>query len=219
MRESKDNKNCIDSIDASEQSTVERILDAAATVFSEHGFHGARINDIAKLANINKAQLYYHLGNKQTIYEMILVRHFKAIADEIESAVKDCNDPVEGLKTIVRAHSENFKFDERGPRTIAQEFANGSCHMTHEAYFQYTRIHSFTEDFIEKGIKSGLFREVNPDHVNVMLNGTMLISLISASFRENLARIPSIKQKKIGDLDDMAKFATEIVLKYLTSRA
>lgn len=197
---------------------VERILDAAATIFAEHGFHGARINDIAGLANINKAQLYYHVGNKEKIYEMILVRHFKAIADEIESAVKNCEDPIEGLNTIVRVHADNFKSDERAPRTIAQEFGNGSRHMTQEAYFQYARIHSFTESFIEKGIRSGLFRKADSDQVNVILNGTLLISLISESFRKNLTNFPSIMKKKIGNLDDMARFSTMVVLNYLTTR-
>lgn len=197
---------------------VERILDAAATIFAENGFHGARINDIAKLANINKAQLYYHLGNKEQIYEMILVRHFKAIADEIESAVKNCDDPIEGLNTIVRVHANNFKSDERAPRTIAQEFANGSGHMTQEAYFQYSRIHCFTESFIEKGMVSGLFCEADPDQVNVLLNGTLLISLISKSFRENLTAFPSNKRQQIADLDAMARFATTVVLNYLTAK-
>lgn len=218
MRESKDNQNSKNTADQIEQSTVERILDAAATIFAEHGFHGARINDIAKLANINKAQLYYHLGNKEKIYEMILVRHFKSIADEIESAVKNCEDPIEGINTIVRVHANNFKSDERAPRTIAQEFANGSGHMTEEAYFQYSRIHSFTESFIEKGMVSGLFLKADPDQVNVLLNGTLLISLISDSFRKNLTTFSSIRKKQIADLDDMARFSTMVVLNYLTAK-
>lgn len=201
-----------------EQSTLERILDAAATVFADQGFHGARIKDIARLANINKAQLYYHVGNKELIYETILVRHFKAIADEIESAVKNVKDPIEGLKIIVRVHAQNFMSDERAPRTIAQEFASGSIHMTPEAYSQYARIHSFTQFFVAAGVSSGFFREADPDQVNVLLNGTLLISLISASFREKLSQFSSIDQKKIGNLDETAKFATTAVLNYLTGK-
>ena len=47
------------------QST-KRILDAAANVFSEVGFAGARVDEIAKRAGINKAMIYYRIGDKTT---------------------------------------------------------------------------------------------------------------------------------------------------------
>lgn len=48
--------------------TKERILAAAADVFTEYGFAGASIRDIAKKAGINQSQIYHHIGNKEQLW-------------------------------------------------------------------------------------------------------------------------------------------------------
>jgi TetR/AcrR family transcriptional regulator len=202
----------------SELSPAERILNAAATIFADHGFHGSKVSDIAKLANLNKAQLYYHVGNKAKIYEMTLVRHFRTIAERLESTLKDCDDPIEGLRGIVRIHTEIFKSDDRAPRAVAQEFATGSKHMTTEAYAQYSRIFAFTRLFVEMGIADGVFRKVDPDQVNLLLAGVLVISLTSASFRENLAKLQNNGERTLGSVDDTAELALNALLSYLTSK-
>ena len=52
--------------------TKRRILDAAATVFSNVGFAGARVDEIAKQARVNKATIYYHIGDKKALYREML---------------------------------------------------------------------------------------------------------------------------------------------------
>jgi AcrR family transcriptional regulator len=55
----------------SDISTEERIKVAAAKVFTLHGLEGARMQDIADEANINKAMLHYYFRNKQQLFEII----------------------------------------------------------------------------------------------------------------------------------------------------
>jgi AcrR family transcriptional regulator len=50
-----------------------RILAAAAEVFAQIGFAGARVDDIAARAGVNKAMLYYHVGDKERLYTAVLV--------------------------------------------------------------------------------------------------------------------------------------------------
>jgi TetR/AcrR family transcriptional regulator len=56
------------------ERTRERILAAALQEFSAHGFHGARVDAIARRANINKRMLYHYFGNKQNLFRAILRR-------------------------------------------------------------------------------------------------------------------------------------------------
>ncbi len=62
------------------------ILEAAATIFAEHGFAGARVEAIAKAAGINKAMLYYRVGDKARLYELVVLRQFERAARAVESA-------------------------------------------------------------------------------------------------------------------------------------
>lgn len=52
--------------------TKQRILDAATTEFSAHGYSGARVDRIATNASANKALIYTYFGNKEQLFEAVL---------------------------------------------------------------------------------------------------------------------------------------------------
>lgn len=56
-----------------EQSTEQKILEAAKQVFLEKGLDGARMQDIADRAGINKALLHYYFRSKDKLFEMIFI--------------------------------------------------------------------------------------------------------------------------------------------------
>lgn len=56
-----------------------RILDAARDEFANHGFSGARIDRIAKVAGANKRMLYYHVGDKEDLYLEVLEGTYESI--------------------------------------------------------------------------------------------------------------------------------------------
>lgn len=52
-------------------STEQRILASAKKIFLQHGMAGARMQDIANEAGINKAMLHYYFRSKEKLFEMI----------------------------------------------------------------------------------------------------------------------------------------------------
>ena len=63
-----------------EPSTKDRITEAALRLFSEKGYLGASLSDIAKQVGISKAALYKHFASKQEILDRIVAR-----MDELDS--------------------------------------------------------------------------------------------------------------------------------------
>ena len=55
-----------------EQSTEEKILEAASKVFTEKGFSGTRTRDIAEHAGINLALLNYYFRSKEKLFEQVM---------------------------------------------------------------------------------------------------------------------------------------------------
>jgi len=56
-----------------DKTTEEKILEAARKVFVRKGMYGARMQDIADEAGINKALLHYYFKNKQKLFEEIFM--------------------------------------------------------------------------------------------------------------------------------------------------
>ena len=65
------------------QNTRESIFIAARDVFVKKGYAGARMQEIADEAGINKALLHYYFKNKETLFEMILFEALKTIQSGI----------------------------------------------------------------------------------------------------------------------------------------
>lgn len=68
----------------SELSAHERIKIAATKVFTLKGLEGARMQDIADEANINKAMLHYYFRNKKQLFEIIFEEKLHKIFGAME---------------------------------------------------------------------------------------------------------------------------------------
>ena len=65
--------------------TREDILEAAAQVFRQKGFHGASMNDIADAVDLKKASLYHHVTSKQEILFELLDRALQLLLERISA--------------------------------------------------------------------------------------------------------------------------------------
>src|SRR5271169_3535193 len=59
------------------------ILDAAEVVFAERGFHGARIQDIAKRARIAVGTVYNHFEDKDAVLAALLEQRAEEMASQL----------------------------------------------------------------------------------------------------------------------------------------
>src|SRR5262245_33757993 len=84
--------------------TREDILEAAAQVFRQKGFHGASMNDIADATSLKKASLYHHVSSKQEILLEILDRALQLLLERI-SSITDQNIPADKkLRLMIREY-------------------------------------------------------------------------------------------------------------------
>ena len=84
--------------------TRENILEAAAQVFRQKGFHGASMQDIAEAVNLQKASLYHHVSSKQEILLALLDRALELLLERI-SAISNQPIPADAkLQQMIRAY-------------------------------------------------------------------------------------------------------------------
>jgi AcrR family transcriptional regulator len=71
------------------EETRERILTAALKCFTERGFHGARVDEIAAKARTNKERIYSNFTDKEGLYAEVVRRAFAEIAEEEDRVAKE----------------------------------------------------------------------------------------------------------------------------------
>jgi AcrR family transcriptional regulator len=109
--------------DESRQSTFERLLDAAAALFSQKGYAATSTREIAGILGIRKASLYYHIENKEDLLYAICKSSLEQIRRDVAAALEHVKDPLERTSTLVRSHIESLVRDQ-----TAHSVAVGEMH-------------------------------------------------------------------------------------------
>jgi AcrR family transcriptional regulator len=84
--------------------TREDILEAAAQVFRQKGFHGASMNDIADAVNLRKASLYHHVTSKQEMLVEILDQALQLLLERISSITTQDIPADKKLQLMIREY-------------------------------------------------------------------------------------------------------------------
>jgi TetR/AcrR family transcriptional regulator len=84
----------VDDLLVPEASSKERILRAALTIFSKKSFEGARVDEIARLAGVNKALIYYYFKSKNEILGALF-------QDAIDDFSMHMGEPIEHLAEYI----------------------------------------------------------------------------------------------------------------------
>lgn len=84
--------------------TRDDILDAAAQVFRQKGFHGASMSDIAGALDVQKASLYHHVTSKQEILLALLDRALGMLTDHIASIAAQTLPADQKLRLMIRGY-------------------------------------------------------------------------------------------------------------------
>ena len=80
------------------------VLDAAAQVFRQKGYHGASMSDIAAAVNVQKASLYHHVSSKQEILLALLDRGLALLIEYIGGIARQPLPADEKLRRMIRGY-------------------------------------------------------------------------------------------------------------------
>ena len=164
--------------------SVRRILEAAMETFAEVGYEGARVDEIAKRAGVNKAMIYYRIGDKKTLYEEVLHDVFGNTVERISENIQDDLSPEEKFKIYIANLAKTMEQHPCFPRIMMREVASGWTHFSEAVVKDIAGILVIIRTIIDEGIKKGVFIDINPVVVHFMVIGTMLLFNLSMPVRE-----------------------------------
>src|SRR5579872_6701002 len=86
------------------QSVKDAIRSAAVQLFSEYGYHAAPLRDIARMAGIQAASIYYHYANKEALLVEIMETHMRQLNANLERILREYHDPQQRLYEAIANH-------------------------------------------------------------------------------------------------------------------
>lgn len=84
-----------------QSSTKQALLDCAANLLQERGYHGWSYEDISKSVGLKKATIHYYFPKKEDLGRELIVQYNKKTMEYLDSQENKDKNPQEQLMTIV----------------------------------------------------------------------------------------------------------------------
>ena len=144
-----------------------KILEAARRVFIYKGYAGARMQEIADEAQINKALLHYYFRNKEKLFETIFDEAFSTFVPAIQDIINSEITPSQKIELFIDTYLELLKNNPYLPSFILTEINRDS-----EKWFKSieSKIGAFLIQIAEKIgtiLNSSEFTNIDPRHILV----------------------------------------------------
>ncbi len=134
------------------------IIDAAARVFAERGFHGATTQDIADVLGIRQASLYYYFPSKEGALELVCLDGVEGFVEAAKTIAAASGSAGDRLERLIRSHL--LPLADRGD--FVKVFLNERQHLPAESRRRIGKwsrgLERIFEDVIKDGVRSGEFR-------------------------------------------------------------
>jgi len=152
---------------------VERILEAAESLFSERGFDAVSMSDIAAAAGVCKANVFHHFTSKNELYVAVLRNACQDAAQHLDDLSNDDTALTARLPQFARAHLDNLLEHAQVARLMLRELlSNNPRHGQELAEKVYGEKFSRFVSILRAGQQAGELRaDIDPAMVATILLG------------------------------------------------
>src|SRR5262245_30387040 len=182
------------------------IIETAARVFAERGYHGATTQAIADVLKIRQASLYYYFRSKEVALEIVCTRGVEDFFKAAQAIAYGPGSPSEKLASLIRAHI--LPILDRGD--FVKVFLTQRQFLPNESRRRVGRwsrgIENIFETVIREGQRSGEFR----NHLDARLVALAILGMANA--------VSSWYGKEKASIERIGSEFSALVLEGLTVR-
>ena len=137
---------------------ADAIVDAAARVFAERGYHGASTQAIADVLGMRQASLYYYFASKEAALELVCEKGVDGFVESAEKIAARREAPLARLGALITSHLAS----NETKRDYVKVFINERRYLPDASRRRIgrkgRRIERCFEDVIRAGIEDGSIR-------------------------------------------------------------
>lgn len=203
-----------DDIEKSE-NTEEKIRQVAKRLFTERGFAGTKIRDVAEEAGVNIALMNYYFRSKEKLYETILAENLTEYADAIFEKLNATDLSLEErLRIYVSQLIDHLKETPDLPFFILNEFRNNSefCKKIISSKWEKFGETALAKQLIEEADK-GKIRRIDPRHFEHLIMSPIVMSFLGMPYMEKISEIKNEDLNKF--IEDLKHIIPDMLMAYL----
>ncbi len=151
-------------MDQKDIKTEEKILSAAHSVFLKKGMDGARMQEIAEKANINKALLHYYFRSKERLFLAVFQNAMQSFIPKIAHLIKSDKNIEEIIGVFVSSYLDMLSKNPYLPAFIIQEINRNPNRIINFATTVSENISIFS-DRLEKEMEQGNILYCDPKQI------------------------------------------------------
>ena len=148
-----------------DENTEEQILNAAKNVFQSKGMDGARMQEIADKAGINKAMLHYYYRSKQLLFEAVFKNAFALLAPQLNAILNDDSSIEEKVRNFTSNYITFIVKHPYLPNFIIQELnRNPDFILKMKNNPSFPNIEKFKKQ-VDKEVADGILKPISAEHL------------------------------------------------------
>ncbi len=198
------------------EDTKKRILIAAEEEFAQKGFYGARVDEIAECAEVNKRMLYAYFGNKEELYKTVLLNVYNSLSLAEDSLIEnDKNtDAATAVRNVIGLYFDFLKNNDNFVRMLMWEnLNNANCLKSAKTQ----NIKKNMIDYIEKKICEGKIEGIFSADASAERITTALLTFVFSYF-SNKHTLSLVLDKNLSsekELNTHREFVCDLIINYL----
>ena len=151
---------------AKDKGAEERILAAAKKVFTTKGMAGARMQDIADEAGINKALVHYYFRDKDKLFEVVFLEEAQKFFPKINAIFNSEAPLFEKIENFVTEYIDEMQENPYLPWFVMNELHRDPDQFMYKIWGKdnLPRPGKFLEQ-IEKEVRKGTIKKISPVHL------------------------------------------------------
>ncbi|OAB30399.1 transcriptional regulator, TetR family [Flavobacterium fryxellicola] len=147
------------------ENTEIEILNAAKEIFQQKGMDGARMQEIADKAKINKALLHYYYRSKQLLFEAVFKSAFSLLAPQLNKVLNDDSDLFEKITKFTDSYITFVIKHPYLPNFVIQELnKNPDFVMKLRSQENFPTIDKFKQQ-VTDAIKEGIIKPIEAEQL------------------------------------------------------
>ena len=154
------------------EATQRRILAAAKAEFARKGLGGARVDDIAARAKINKRMLYHYFGNKEELFTRTLEDAYGAFREAEARLRIEEDDPVTAIRRLMTFTWTYYLDNPEFITLVNSENLHRARHLKTSAAIRETsgQFVDMVRTILSRGAATGVFRTgIDPVQLNITI--------------------------------------------------